>query len=59
MDFLDDSVADIAARVNRGDQSAREVVEHAIARVEALNPTLNAFVAWDGERALTEADGID
>ncbi|MEM7275772.1 MAG: amidase [Actinomycetota bacterium] len=59
MDFLDDSVAAIAARVNDGQQSAREVTEHAIARIEALNPSLNAFVAWDGERALAQAEDID
>ncbi len=59
MDFLSDSVADIAARVNSGRQSAREITAHAIARIEALNPTLNAFVAWDGERALAQADRID
>ncbi len=59
MDFLSDSVADIAARVNGGQQSAREVTEHAIARIEALNPSLNAFVAWDGDGALAQADAID
>ena len=59
MDFLSDSVAAIAARVNSGQQSAREVTEHAISRIEALNPTINAFVAWDGEAALAQADRID
>ena len=59
MDFLSDSVADIAARVNGGEQSAREVASHAIARIEALNPTINAFVAWDPDRALAQADRID
>jgi len=59
MDFLSESVADIAGRVNGGQQSAREVTEHAIARIEALNPTLNAFVAWDGDDALAQADAID
>ncbi|MEM9650774.1 MAG: amidase [Actinomycetota bacterium] len=59
MDFLTDSVADIAARVNGGEQSAREVTAHAISRIEALNPTINAFVAWDGEAALAQADRID
>ena len=59
MDFLDDSVAAIAARVRSGQQSAREVVEHAIGRIEALNPVINAFVAWDGDRALAEAAEID
>ena len=59
MDFLTDSVADIGGRVRSGEQSAREVAEHCIARIEALNPTLNAFVAWDGERVLAQADSID
>ncbi len=59
MDFLQDSVAAIAARVKTGEQSAREVVTHAIDRIEALNPILNAFVAWDGERALAEAEAVD
>lgn len=59
MDFLTDSVEAIAVRVRSGEQSAREVTEHAISRVEALNPTINAFVAWDGDRALAQADAID
>jgi aspartyl-tRNA(Asn)/glutamyl-tRNA(Gln) amidotransferase subunit A len=59
MDFLTDSVEAISERVRSGEQSAREVTEHAIARIEALNPTINAFVAWDGERALAQADALD
>lgn len=59
MDFLSDSVLEIAARVSSGQQSAREVTAHAIARIEALNKTINAFVAWDGEKALAQADKID
>lgn len=59
MDFLDDSVAAMAGRVQRRDQSAREVVGHAIERIEALNPTLNAFVAWDGDRGLADAARLD
>ncbi|HUF85483.1 MAG TPA: amidase [Acidimicrobiia bacterium] len=59
MDFLADSVASIAGRVRRAEQSAREVAQHALERIEALNPSLNAFVAWDGERALAEAAAID
>jgi len=59
MDFLSDSVPAISSRVRSGEQSAREVTEHAIERIEALNPRLNAFVAWDGERALAQADAVD
>jgi len=59
MDFLTDSVAAIAARVNAGEQSARDVTAHAIARIEALDPTINAFVAIDPEAALAQADRVD
>lgn len=59
MDFLSESVADIAARVDGGQQSAREVAEHAISRIEAINPALNAFVAWNPDDALAQADAID
>lgn len=59
MDFLSDSVEAIAGRVRSGEQSAREVVEHAIHRIEALDPVLNAFVAWDAEGALAQAHRVD
>lgn len=59
MDFLTDSVAGIAGRVNGGEQSAREVTEHSIERIETLDPKLNAFVAWDPERAIAQADELD
>ena len=39
--------------------SARELTSHALARIDALNPQVNVFVAVDGERALAEAAAID
>ena len=42
----------------RGDASAREVVEAALRRIEALEPALNAFIEVDGERALAAADAV-
>lgn len=59
MDFRTISVADVAELVRSRSASAVEVVGHALARIEALNPTLNAFVAIDGERAIAEAAAID
>lgn len=41
-----------------GDVSAREVVSHALERIEARSG-LGAFVAVDAERALAEADAVD
>ena len=39
--------------------SAREVVEDHLARIEAVNPALNAVVTVEAERALEAADGAD
>lgn len=51
-------IGDLAGLVRSGDLSARELVGHALERIEALDPTLNAFVEVDGERALAAADEI-
>ncbi|NPC98653.1 amidase [Nocardioides sp. zg-DK7169] len=45
-----------AEAVRRGEVSAREVVEAAIARIEELNPALNAVVGTRFDEALAEVD---
>ena len=45
--------------VRRGDVSSRELVELALARIERLDPQLNAFGAVYAERALLEAAQAD
>ncbi len=52
---LGDAVA-TADAVRRGEVSAREVVEAAIARIEALDPVLNAMVGTRFDEALAEVD---
>ena len=52
-------VAGQADLVRRGDASARELAELALARIERLDPELNAFGAVYPERALAEADAAD
>ena len=47
-----------AALVRAGELSARELVDAALARIEELDPAVNAFVAVCGERARTEANAI-
>lgn len=59
MDFLTDTVVDIAYAVRTGAISAREVVAHALERIDALNPQINAFVAVDADAALAEAAALD
>lgn len=44
-----------AELVRRGDVTATELVEAAIARIEAVNPLLNAVVSTDCDRALARA----
>jgi amidase len=58
-DLMSMSVGDLAAHVRGGELSAREVVSSALERIEALEPTLNAFVEVDAERALAAADAIE
>ena len=59
MDLRHVAVAELARRVRSGETSAREVTAHALARIETLNPTVNAFVAVDAERALEQAAAVD
>jgi Asp-tRNA(Asn)/Glu-tRNA(Gln) amidotransferase A subunit family amidase len=59
MDFRTERLAALADRVRRRELSSVELVTHAIERLEAVNPGLGAFVAWDGDRALDEARMID
>ncbi len=58
--FSDDALGDldavgVSAAIRSGDISAREATEAAIARVEQVDPVLNALVVRDYERALDQA----
>ena len=53
------TVAALAAMVRERDLTALAVTEHALERIEALNPILNAFVAVDGDDARSQAATID
>lgn len=59
MDFRLTTVAALAADVAAKRTSARELTEAALARIEAVNPRVNAFVAVDAERALADAAALD
>ncbi|MGH9273153.1 MAG: amidase family protein, partial [Acidimicrobiales bacterium] len=59
MDFRRTTVAALAADVAARRISARELVTATLARIEAIDPQINAFVAIDGEAALAEASAID
>jgi aspartyl-tRNA(Asn)/glutamyl-tRNA(Gln) amidotransferase subunit A len=59
MDFRLTSLAELARSVRTRQVSARELTMQALERIDTLNPTYNAFVAVDAERALSEAAAID
>ena len=57
--LLDASAAAITSAVAGGRTSAREVIEAALARIEARNAVLGAFTDVTAARALARADAID
>src|SRR4051794_9661981 len=59
LDLAFAGVAGQAELVRRGEVSARELVEAALARVERFDGELNSFAAVYPERALAEADRAD
>lgn len=52
-------VRELGERIAARDTTAREVAEHFLARIDALDPRLHAFVAVTRDRALAEADRAD
>jgi amidase len=57
-DLMFQSASELAEMVRAGEISARELVQASLARIEELNPALNAFVEIDAERALASAAEI-
>jgi amidase len=58
-DLMFRPATELAAMVRSGEVSSRELVETSLARIEQLNPRLNAFVEICGERALAAAGEIE
>lgn len=54
-----ETISSLARQLGEGSVSSRELVEDAIARIEKLNPTLNAIISLDKEGALAAADRSD
>jgi amidase len=50
---------EIATQIKDGSITAREVAEATLARMDAVNPALNAVVARDDVAALAAADAVD
>ncbi len=58
MDFLSTTVEQLTDLIQNGDVSAVEVTSHALERIEE-HAALRAFVAVDGDGALTQARAVD
>ncbi len=59
VDFRTESVVSLAAGVRLGEIPAAALVDHALGQIAAHNPTLNAFVAVDEDRARAAAARVD
>jgi Asp-tRNA(Asn)/Glu-tRNA(Gln) amidotransferase A subunit family amidase len=59
MDFRQETLPELASGVRTGERSAEELVGHALARIDALDDRVNAFVALDEAGALAAARAID
>jgi amidase len=57
-DLMFRPASELAGMVRAGEVSSRELVEISLARIEELNPQLNAFVEVDAEHALAAADEV-
>jgi amidase len=57
-DLMFRPATELAAMVRSGEISSCELVEISLARIEELNPALNAFVDIDAERALATAECV-
>ncbi len=53
------SATDLAARVRRREISARDVATDALARLDAVNPAINAVVEHRPDEVLARADALD
>ena len=58
-DICDLTAVDLAARIRRKDLSAREVMAAHLARVDRVNPSVNAIVTLVADRAMADAARAD
>lgn len=59
MDFRSETVAGLASGVRTGRIGARELVAHALDRIDDLDDEINAFTAVDGDAAMAAARAVD
>jgi amidase len=58
-ELCDLTAVDLASRIRRKQVSAREVMSAHLARIERVNPTINAIVTLVADRAMADAKSAD
>ena len=58
-DSREQGIAEWRQQLRKGEVSARELTDHHLARIEAVDPTVHAYLEVTAERARAEADRID
>ena len=53
------TISEVTARVARGDITSQKLTEQCLAKIEALNPKLNAFITVTADEALEQARQAD
>ncbi len=53
------AIAEWRQQLENGDVSARELTDHHLARIEAIDPSVHAFLEVTADRARADADRID
>lgn len=59
MNQLPPFVHELAPKLSARELSSREVTQFFLDRIEKLQPSIRAFISWDGDLALQAADSID
>ena len=58
-DTIRQSAAELARRIRTGEQSAEEITREHLARIEAVDGAVHAFLAVDSERGIATARAVD
>ena len=59
MNHLPLFVHELAPKLSTRELSSREVTQFFLDRIEKLQPSIRAFISWDGDLALKAADSVD
>jgi len=53
------TITEVTARLARGEVTSQKLTEQCLAKIQELNPKLNAFITVTGDEALAQAREAD